>query len=291
MKIYLMTLCMYFSATIQPQSFEKLAISSAQRITASSLDAKLPNHSFGAWLDGLVGQDVGVVWQLAECGVGAPGESGQDLPACAEAIMLLSTGDTMIVSISVGSFKKGLIGVPTFRGGVIKSGERLYQVRRLCDLPEMLRSPRSIPMLDLQADTQQAVIRPSMTYLPPAPLSSGNNIFGSRFPAPDDEAPPPPPPPRSKQSSGDLVDASVITKVKPVYPAAARILGFFGKVEVRVVISETGRVIEATALSGNATLRAAALAAARQWVYKPATQNGVPVKTESVLTFTFTPVD
>jgi len=29
--------------------------------------------------------------------------------------------------------------------------------------------------------------------------------------------------------------------------------------------------------------------AARQWVYKPATLNGVPVKMESVLTFTFAP--
>jgi hypothetical protein len=34
-------------------------------------------------------------------------------------------------------------------------------------------------------------------------------------------------------------------------------------------------------------LRAAAEAAARQWLYKPATRDGLPMKTESVLTFTF----
>jgi protein TonB len=64
-----------------------------------------------------------------------------------------------------------------------------------------------------------------------------------------------------------------------------------GKVEVQVVISESGRVIEAKALSGHVTLRNAAVDAARQWVYKPAMRDGVPVRTESVLTFTFNPGD
>jgi TonB family protein len=63
----------------------------------------------------------------------------------------------------------------------------------------------------------------------------------------------------------------------------------YGKVDVRVVISETGRVTEATAISGHPALRTAAVEAARQWVYKPATLNGAPVKMESVLTFTFAP--
>jgi protein TonB len=61
----------------------------------------------------------------------------------------------------------------------------------------------------------------------------------------------------------------------------------YGKVEVRIVISETGQVIEATAVSGHPTLRSAAAEAAREWVYKPTTLNGVPIKVETVLTFTF----
>lgn len=68
-------------------------------------------------------------------------------------------------------------------------------------------------------------------------------------------------------------------------------MGISGKVEVRIVISESGRVIEATAISGHNTLRKAAEAAALQWVYKPATRNGVTVKTEAVVPFTFTPGD
>ena len=61
----------------------------------------------------------------------------------------------------------------------------------------------------------------------------------------------------------------------------------YGKVEVRMVISETGQVIEATAISGHPALRSAAVEAAREWVYKPTTLNGVPIKVETVLTFTF----
>jgi periplasmic protein TonB len=68
-------------------------------------------------------------------------------------------------------------------------------------------------------------------------------------------------------------------------------MGASGKVEVRVVISETGRVIDAKALSGHVSLRNAAEDAARQWVYRPATRDGVPVTAESVLTFTFNPRD
>ena len=83
------------------------------------------------------------------------------------------------------------------------------------------------------------------------------------------------------------MDASIITKGRPVYPPAAKSMGIAGKVEVRVVISESGKVVDATALSGPALLRSAAVAAARQWVYKPATLNGLPVRTESTLTITF----
>ena len=49
----------------------------------------------------------------------------------------------------------------------------------------------------------------------------------------------------------------------------------------------SGQVIEATAISGRPALRSAAVDAAREWVYKPATLNGIPTKVETVLTFTF----
>ncbi len=61
-----------------------------------------------------------------------------------------------------------------------------------------------------------------------------------------------------------------------------------GNVEAQVVISEKAPVIEAKFLSGPVALRNAAVDAARRWRYKQAMRDGVPVRTESVLTFTFT---
>jgi len=75
----------------------------------------------------------------------------------------------------------------------------------------------------------------------------------------------------------------------PAYPLTARSMNAFGKVEVRIIISEGGQVIEATAISGHPALRTAARDAAREWVYKPTMFNGLPTKVETVLTFTFSP--
>ena len=291
MKISIMALCVCLSVAFQSESFEKRAISAAQRIPASSLDAKLPNRSFSVWLNGLVGKDAGIVWQLSECGEGAPGGTRQDAPVCAEASALLPNGDTVIIGISVGTFKQGLIGDPAFHGAVIKSGDQFYQVRRLSDLPAILRTPSGVPraLPDLQAGPLRVDTISPMMYPLLASLNPDNDNSSPRFLSLEEgEAPPPAPPPqRSQQNSGKLMDASVIRSPKPVYPPAARANGVSGKVEVQVVISEAGRVTNATAISGPMILRPAAAAAASQWVFNPATRDGIPVRTEKVLTFTF----
>src|SRR5262249_1340977 len=163
----------------------------------------------------------------------------------------------------------------------------------LSDLPAILRTPNGVPraLPDLQAGPLRVDILPPTAYPVLASLGPGNESSAPGFIAQDEAPPPTPPLRRSQQNSGEFVDASVIRKAKPIYPSGAKTMGVSGKVGVKVVISESGRVIEATAGSGHVALRAAAEAAARQWVYKPATLDGVPMKTESVLTFTFNPGD
>lgn len=289
MKIFVMALCMWLSVAIQSESFEKRALSAAHRVSASRLDAKLPDVPFVTWLNELVGQEAGIVWQLAECGARAAGTE-KDMPACAEATVLLPKGDIVIVGISVGTFKKGLTGEPAFAGAALKSGDQLYQIRRLSYLPMALQGPENLKRMlpDLQADLQDVDVRPS-TSPPLASIVPENDN-----PAPplsvEKEAPPPPPSTKgSTQASGQFVEATVIKRVRPMYPLGAKTMGVSGKVEVRVVIAESGNVIEATAINGHKTLRQAAEAAALQWVYKPATRNGIPVKTEAIVPFTFAP--
>src|SRR5262245_10560033 len=302
-----LSLSMFLPLSVAGQtgSFEKQAISSAQEMSASALDEALPNRPFVSWFSEIIGPKAGVVWQLTECGerIAAPGGEGQDLPACAEVNASLPGGRKVFVVISVGTFKKGLTGKPSFFRAVIEQNERFYQVRRLSELPERLRSPEgpsttvakkritNLPTIKIDSTWMITPLRylgPMFASLPP--VTDGPNLA---------EEPPAPPPPPSTSSTPPTQDiekipesesqSRAITKVKPVYPPTAKKLKATGPVEVEITISEAGLVIEAKAISGHIVLRNAAVEAARKWVFKPAILNGAPVRVKSVLTFVFTP--
>ena len=86
----------------------------------------------------------------------------------------------------------------------------------------------------------------------------------------------------------DMVSSKAIKKVQPPYPAIARSARVQGAVQVQVLISEEGRVVSASTVSGHPLLLDASVQAARQWVFTPTTLNGQPVKVSGVLTFNFT---
>ena len=117
------------------------------------------------------------------------------------------------------------------------------------------------------------------------------------------EAPPEPPPavkakptpePAPEPTPARIVKVSeispglVLRRVSPQYPPLAKAARIQGAVHVQVLISEEGRVMSDQTVSGHPMLRAAAEDAARQWVFKPTTLNGVPVKVQGILTFNFT---
>ena len=63
-------------------------------------------------------------------------------------------------------------------------------------------------------------------------------------------------------------------RVEPDYPDAARRAHVQGTVTVDTVVSSDGKVLEASAISGSPQLSNAAVAAVRQWQYKPYTVKG-----------------
>ena len=285
-------------------------------MSASDLDSKLAGRPFAIWLNQIIGPKAGVVWQLTECGerIVAPDETGHDLPACAEINASLPDGRRVFVAISVGTFKKGLNGKPAFFSAVIEQNLQLYPVRRLSDLPEMLRAPLShsdgLPDQRQAPNTGNRIVNPPVVkadmvriiapiqdaYL----LSLSSNVSpaagGLNQPPPPPAAPLPPPMPQEPEKvqqpekvSESVSQSRAITRVKPVYPPNAKKMNATGEVEVEITISEEGLVVEATAISGHFMLRSAAVEAARKWVFKPAILNGVPISVKSVLTFVFAP--
>ncbi|MFN0138840.1 MAG: TonB family protein [Pyrinomonadaceae bacterium] len=107
----------------------------------------------------------------------------------------------------------------------------------------------------------------------------------------EEEAPPPKatPKPAPKTVSGGVLNGKATSLPKPSYPPAARAVRASGAVSVQVLISESGSVISANAVSGHPLLRAAAEGAARGARFSPTLLSGQPVKVSGVITYNFVP--
>jgi protein TonB len=68
-----------------------------------------------------------------------------------------------------------------------------------------------------------------------------------------------------------------ITKVPPLYPDLAREAGVDGTVMVQALVDKSGRVRDTRVVKSIPMLDAAAVAAVKQWVFKPALSNNRPV--------------
>jgi len=84
-----------------------------------------------------------------------------------------------------------------------------------------------------------------------------------------------------------VLNAKAVSLPKPVYPEEAKRLKASGRVTVRVVVDENGKVISAKATDGPVPLREAAEAAARQAKFEPTTKDGITVKVTGTLTYNF----
>jgi TonB family protein len=96
------------------------------------------------------------------------------------------------------------------------------------------------------------------------------------------------PAPKMIRLSAEVLSGSATKKAHPNYPAEAKAALAQGAVHVEITVSESGKVIEAKAISGHEMLRDAAVQAARQWEFKPVEVSRAPVKAQGILVFNFT---
>lgn len=88
-------------------------------------------------------------------------------------------------------------------------------------------------------------------------------------------------------SGGEIRAPRPEHRVDPVYPADLRQAGVDGDVVVEATIGSDGIVRNARAISGDPRLQPLALAAVRQWRFRPGTMNGKPVDVLYRTTITF----
>ena len=89
------------------------------------------------------------------------------------------------------------------------------------------------------------------------------------------------------EEPGNLVPSVLISKAIPVYPELAIRSRISGSVALDLQIDETGKVVEATPVSGPAVLYSEAVKAAMKCSYRPASINGKRVSSKSRITMVF----
>jgi len=97
----------------------------------------------------------------------------------------------------------------------------------------------------------------------------------------------PPPPAGPVKMSQGVMEASLIHRVQPEYPRIALATHTSGRVELRAIIGTDGIVRQIEVVSGNPLLVQAAVAAVRQWRYRPTLLSGEPVEVDTIITVDF----
>jgi protein TonB len=88
--------------------------------------------------------------------------------------------------------------------------------------------------------------------------------------------------------SEPLEAAMLVHRVEPIYPPLAMQTHHEGRVELRAVIATDGSVQSLEVISGDSLMIQSAIAAVRQWRYRPTCLNGIPVEVDTHITVIYT---
>ncbi|MFZ0882574.1 MAG: energy transducer TonB [Candidatus Acidiferrales bacterium] len=99
--------------------------------------------------------------------------------------------------------------------------------------------------------------------------------------------PSPPPRPAPLHMSEGVMEAALIYKVQPLYPAIPRAMHLSGTVRLRAIIAADGSIRHVDVISGNPLLAQSAVAAVYEWRYRPTRLNGEAVEVETLITVNF----
>ncbi len=174
------------------------------------------------------------------------------------------------------------------QGAQGKSPERVAQVEPPVPAPVETRKPEP-------PKPEPAVEKPVPAPQPAAPKPEPAAEKPAPAPAPVQQAPRPQP----SVQTGDLVQPGtgvaaprLASSLDPRYPPAAKRLNRAAQVDVKVLVDEHGKVLDADRIGAKAGFGfdEAAIDAARRAVFQPATKDGVKVKMWTTLRVNFRPM-
>ena len=92
---------------------------------------------------------------------------------------------------------------------------------------------------------------------------------------------------RPLKLSEGVLQAQLVSRIEPRYPALAIQTRTEGTVQLHAIIGRDGGITSLDVISGHPLLVKAALDAVRQWTYRPTMLNGEPVEVETSITVIF----
>lgn len=177
--------------------------------------------------------------------------------------------------------------------------------RTKLDRPPVAQDPvpapadtRTTPRTEPAAPPQAAPTQPSAPAPQPTAASDKEEKPAASAPAPANPTPvqSAPPRPQAAVQTGDLVQAGagvvapkLTSRLDPRYPPAAQRLNRTASVDIKVLVDEKGRVLDAERIGAKAGFGfdEAALEAAKRAVFQPASKEGVRVKMWTTLRVNF----
>lgn len=207
------------------------------------------------------------------------------VPPCS--VLLPSPAD--VIPVQLGGFSGGE-----------KPDEKVPEPERKPEAPDSTRLLAPDPERDLDPDTDIPLERSDASLFSRGDFGNGPTGPGRRDGVPggdtnSDDTPGKPPvktPRLMVQNEAGLVSAlRVVRQVQPTYPPSLSSLGVSGRVELEIVVDESGRVESVTVVGSTNTLFAeAAVAAVRGWLYQPpVTKAGARVAVTKRVVVNFNP--
>jgi len=154
-----------------------------------------------------------------------------------------------------------------------------------------LLPPSRIPSHIAMVHDQPGLADNDAQPFPLVPYGTGNGTGNTTMNELLREVPVAPPrvvtPQKVRVSSG-VAQGLLIRQVKPQYPPLALQAHVQGMVVLQAVIGKDGSVQELHVISGHPLLTGAALAAVKQWLYRPYYLNNEPVAVDTQISLNFT---
>ena len=140
-----------------------------------------------------------------------------------------------------------------------------------------MRTAASLPVRTSFDKIRFSDIQPPTANISAVAVDSKSNSMPNEAPAPR----------ILKPVSGGVLNGKALSLPVPTYPEVARRARTAGKVEVDVVVDESGKVISAQAVSGPPSLREAAIEAAKRARFSPTKLSGAAVKISGIINYNF----